>query len=82
MHVRYTLHTALPPNAKARVVMPTIVPNSAARIEEVGSNRAVWTNGAYVPGADGVSGGAAGLDAHTVVFSVGSGAYTFVATSK
>ena len=69
----YTMQVVLPPNARARVVVPTLTASSAATIAE--SGRTVWTKGAYVPGAPGIRFAAAGDT--SVVFVVGSGSYSF-----
>lgn len=66
----------VPVGATASVVVPTIVAASTAAVTESGVT--VWASNAFVPGDAGVSSGAAGSDGVSVVFAVGSGAYTFV----
>jgi alpha-L-rhamnosidase len=72
---RYALNATLPPNAAARVVMPTLRPAALALIQEGGAT--VWAAGRFVPGVPGVASGAAGADGQSVEFDVGSGVYAF-----
>ena len=75
----YSAQATLPPNARGSVRVPTLgLAPSAATITEGGA--IVWKAGAFVPGTPGIT--AAVTDpsgANAVVFSVGSGAYEFVA---
>lgn len=77
--VLYSLDVALPPNTRARVAVPTVVPAGQARVEEGG--RAVWAGGAFLPGTPGISAARAAADGSAVEFSVGSGHYSFTATA-
>ena len=63
----------MPPGSTGTVTLP--LGDWGRAVTESGA--AVWTDGAFVPGADGVvSGMALGTDA--VTFEVGSGTYTFI----
>lgn len=73
--VVYSLVTVLPPNARARVTVPTLA--AAAKVVVAEGGRTVWQSNAYVPGVAGIASGAAGADGESVVFSVGSGQYHF-----
>ena len=80
---RYTLCATIPPNARARVVVPTPGGVSAflATVTE-GTNSAmvaVWRGGSFVPGAKGVRNASAGSGGRSVVLAVGSGSYQFIA---
>ena len=76
----YTLSITLPPNARARVTVPTISAAAVASVTEGG--RLVWAHGAFVAGVSGVTSAAEGLNGHAVVFQVGSGSYEFEARAQ
>ena len=81
-HGRYTLHAIVPPNAQARIVMPTIngVFDAQTTVSEGESETLVWTGGAFVPGAgtNGIRSASASADGQSVLLTVGSGSYSFV----
>ena len=72
---RYALNATLPPNAAARVVVPTLRAAALAVIAEGGTT--VWAAGQFVPGVPGVASGVAGADGESVEFAVGSGVFAF-----
>lgn len=74
----YTLSTTVPVGGKAAVHVPTMKGARTVTIAEGGSP--VWTNGAYVPGVSGISGGQASPDGLFVTFAVGSGSFDFTVT--
>eukprot|EP00040_Diaphanoeca_grandis_P042744 m.265853 g.265853 ORF g.265853 m.265853 type:complete len:1002 (+) comp64084_c0_seq1:339-3344(+) len=76
----YTLLTTLPPNAKARIVLPTIVPASLAVVTEGGNK--VWDTGVYVSGTAGIKDISVGGDGHSLVILVGSGSYNFASLAS
>ena len=71
----YVLNATLPPNAVARVVVPTLRPAAGAVVAEGGAT--VWAGGQFVPGVPGVLSGAEGADGESVELDVGSGAFSF-----
>jgi hypothetical protein len=71
----YALNATLPPNAAARVIVPTLRPAAHAVIAEGGTT--VWAAGQFVPGVPGVASGDADADGESVEFAVGSGAFLF-----
>ena len=73
--LHYALNATLPPNAAARVIVPTLRPAAHAVIAEGGAT--VWAAGQFVPGVPGVVSGVAGADGESVEFAVGSGAFLF-----
>jgi len=84
---RYTLRAVVPPNAQARIIVPTT--NGAFDAQttvsegDSGAEVVVWEGGAYAPGAadSGIWSASAGADGRSVVLTVGSGSYTFAAVS-
>jgi alpha-L-rhamnosidase len=79
-HGRYTLHVAVPPNAQARIVMPTFSSalDGQTTVSEGESGTVVWKDGGFVPGTcDGIRSASAGADRKSVVIAVGSGSYSF-----
>ena len=71
----YSLHAIVPPNARARVIMPTLVPSVSAIVLDAGS--VVWAHGRFVA-ASGVYNASVSPDnAKVVIFEVGSGEYFF-----
>ena len=78
---QYSLHATVPPNSRARIVVP--VSAAAATVREGGE--VVWAGGSFVEAGatavGGIKGARADLDAATpgVHFEVGGGAYSFVA---
>lgn len=71
----YSLHATVPPNAHARVIMPTLVAPTAAVVLDGGS--VVWSHGAFKPGSGVHSASVAQNRENAVVFEVGSGDYVF-----
>ena len=71
----YALNATLPPNAVARVVVPTLRPAAGAVVAEGGDT--VWAGGQFVPGVPGGLSGAEGADGESVELDVGSGAFSF-----
>ena len=72
---RYTLHATVPPNARARIIMP--VPPTAS-IREGGVS--IWADGQFlVDSVVGVLAASAEADGGMVGFEVGSGNYIFTA---
>lgn len=78
MQARYSLTVTVPVGATATVAVPTLIAAASAAITESGTT--VWASNAFVPGAPGVTSGTAGSDGVSVVFTVGSGTYAFVAS--
>ena len=70
----FTLEVSIPVNSMARVSVPLPGPANVTIRE---SGRVVWEGGAYVPGADAITG--ANRDGDYVTFNVGSGSYAFAA---
>ena len=71
---------ALPPNACATLIMPTIAAAEIATVQE--SGRTVWASGVFVPGVPGITSGSLGTGDDCVVFEIGSsgsGSYAFTA---
>ena len=66
------LQVTVPPNATARVSVPKI---GIAKVLVKESRSAVWENGKYIDGVDGITGGSESDD--YVTFDVGAGAYKF-----
>lgn len=76
----FTLSAIVPPNAKARVLVPQVTA-AADKVVIRESNVIVWEHGAFVRGAvDGIKSAAASADGNTVAFAVGSGRYIFVSS--
>jgi alpha-L-rhamnosidase len=71
----YSLQATIPVNAVASVAVPSVEAAGLARITE--GTATVWEQGAFVPGTAGITGAVAGPGGDTVVFSVGSGTYSF-----
>jgi hypothetical protein len=73
----YSVQASLPPNAVGTVRVPTLsLEPGTATITEGGA--AVWKAGAFVPGTPGITAAAADPSgANAVVFTVGSGSYSF-----
>jgi alpha-L-rhamnosidase len=69
----FSLSVELPPNAVGTAAVPTPGDPAASIITEGGVP--VWRAGAFVPGVPGVAGATA--EAAAVVFSLGSGAFSF-----
>jgi alpha-L-rhamnosidase len=71
----YTLHAIVPPNAKARIIMPT---NGDMRDGQT----TVWKDGGFVPGAasNGIKSASPGADGKSLVLIVGSGSFNFVSS--
>jgi len=74
----YALNATLPPNALARVLVPTLRPLASAVVAEGGVT--VWEGGKFVPGVPGVMGGVAGEDGESVELAVGSGTFSFTSS--
>lgn len=74
--VRYTLSVTIPVGATATIIVPTTMPAATVAITESGTT--VWAANAYVPGDPGITSGMAGADGVSVVFTAGSGTYSFV----
>ena len=72
----FSQQTVVPVNGVATIILPAQGPASAVDILEGGTT--VWKQGTYVPGVPGISGGEASADGKSVVFTVGSGSYSFV----
>jgi hypothetical protein len=68
---RLTFTVSIPVNSLARVYVPVIGTHPVIRE----SDKVVWQEGAYVPGAAGIS--SAAVDGAYVRFDIGSGTYTF-----
>lgn len=71
----YSLHATVPPNARARVIMPTLVAPATAIVLDGGS--VVWSHGAVKPDSGIHSASVAQHQENAVVFEVGSGEYVF-----
>ena len=70
----YSLHATVPPNALARVIMPTLVAPAAATITDGSS--VVWAHGVFLADT-GVHNAVSATREKSVVFEVGSGEYFF-----
>ena len=81
---QYTLHAIIPPNARARITMPTVngMLNTQTTVSESGA--VVWSGSAHAPGAvkNGIRSASAGTDGRSVLFTVGSGSFSFVASEE
>lgn len=80
----YRLHAVVPPNAQARIVMPTVgILNVQTRVTEKESG-AVWRDGGFVLSAasEGIRSATAGADRKSVVLTVGSGSYSFTSSAN
>ena len=73
---KFALQTTVPVGGTAQVIVPAWGPAASATITEGGVK--VWAAGAFVPGVAGVTAGAASADGKSVVFTVASGAYSFI----
>jgi hypothetical protein len=74
----FTVTATVPVGGTATVAVPAVSTPESVTVYEGGA--AVWAAGAFVPGVPGVAGAAAAAAGDAVVFSVGSGTYTFVVT--
>ena len=77
--VLYTLEANVPTNSHATMVLPTVAKSDCVTIRESGN--LVWAKGQFVAGVAGITAGAAGADACSVEFMLGSGSYAFVVTA-
>jgi hypothetical protein len=73
---RFVTSATIPVSSSATVIVPTrdVSPNKST-ISESGMN--VWTDGKFFPGVQGITDAVALDDGSGVLFTVGSGAYTF-----
>lgn len=79
----YTLDTTIPVGSVATVKLPAGVPVTGSAVAVLEGTTVVWAHGAFVPGSvPGVTGATAGPDGTSVVFSVGSGTYSFQALAQ
>lgn len=70
----FTVGATVPVGGAAKVRVPTMAAGSSAVIRESGV--VVWQAGAFVPGVPGIT--AASSNGDNVLFTVGSGSYSFV----
>lgn len=75
----YNLHATVPPNARARVIMPTLISPASATVLDGGS--AVWLQGTFVA-TTGMSNASISQSGKAVVFEVGGGEYFFTTTHQ
>jgi alpha-L-rhamnosidase len=73
----FTLEVTIPANATAKVSVPTLVLKESAITE---GGKAIWKNGVYIDGVEGIAG--ARRDGDWVTFDVGSGSYRFELKGK
>jgi alpha-L-rhamnosidase len=81
---RFTLRAIVPPNAQARIVMPTVNGDGQTAVVSEGESAAVvWKDGGFVAGAcDGIRSASASADGQSVVLTVGSGSYSFASSEN
>lgn len=73
--VAYAMSIVIPPNARARVTVPTAMGAAASTVTEGG--KPVWAHSAFVPGVGGIVSATQSPNGQAVVFEVGSGSYEF-----
>ena len=75
----YSLHVAVPPNARARVVVPV-----APSFTITESDAVVWAGGQFAASeaVGGITRAAVGADGRSVAFEVGSGDFAFNAAKR
>ncbi len=80
----FTFAVTVPVNTVATVMMPYgagVASGAAVVVTEGASAATVWSGGQYTPGVAGVTGAVDNAAAHAIAVSVGSGSYSFVASS-
>ena len=73
----YSLNVELPPNAAGTAAVPTPGDPAAAAVVITEGGAPVWRSGSFVPGVPGVLGATGDSASSVVIFSLGSGAFSF-----
>ncbi len=79
--VLYQHDAAVPTNAVASIVLPTVNACSSVVVTEGGSGSPVFAGGQYVPGTPGLVSAECGVDGVSVVIGVGGGSYAFTVST-